>query len=59
MVTYRDLPDHSRVWVYQANREFSKEDCSEIKQLSENFLTGWNAHGSKLNATSMTFTSPS
>lgn len=50
MGTYRDLPDHSRVWIYQANREFSKEECSEIKQLSENFLTGWNAHGSKLNA---------
>ena len=50
MPTYRDLPDHSRVWIYQANREFTKEELSKIKQLSDKFLTSWNAHDSKLTA---------
>lgn len=50
MGTYRDLPNHSRVWIYQSNRVFSREECAEIKDLAQHFLVGWNAHGSKLNA---------
>ena len=50
MPTYQDLPDHARVWVYQANRLFSKDEQLDIKSLSDDFLQEWNAHGSKLSA---------
>ncbi|MBL4657112.1 MAG: ABC transporter ATPase [Flavobacteriales bacterium] len=50
MSSYRDLPDHARVWVYQSNRVFSKEELLEIKQKSADFLINWNAHGQELKA---------
>jgi len=50
MGTYRDLPDHSRIWIYQSNRAFNREECAEIKDLAQHFLAGWNAHGSELHA---------
>ncbi|MBL4576963.1 MAG: ABC transporter ATPase [Flavobacteriales bacterium] len=50
MATYRDLPDHSRVWIYQSNRVFNKDELVEIKQHSNNFLADWNSHGKDLKA---------
>lgn len=50
MSSYLDLPEHSRVWVYQSNRFFEKEEVLEIKQNSEEFLVSWNAHGKGLKA---------
>lgn len=50
MSSYRDLPDHSRVWVYQSNRAFTKEELAAIKEKSNNFLVGFNSHGQGLTA---------
>jgi len=50
MPSYRDLPDHSRVWIYQSNRIFSKEELFNIKKNSETFLIDWNSHGKDLKA---------
>lgn len=50
MASYRELPDHSRVWVYQSNRFLDKEETSEINQAAKEFLESWNAHGTDLKA---------
>lgn len=50
LVEFNTLPEHSRVWIYQANRSFSEEELTEIKQKLDTFITNWTAHGSDLNA---------
>ncbi|UTW66955.1 ABC transporter ATPase [bacterium SCSIO 12643] len=44
------LPDHSRVWIYTASREFTSVETDEITQLGKAFVSNWKAHGSALEA---------
>ena len=44
------MPDHSRVWVYQANRPFSVSETQAIENYLTPALTQWAAHGAGLNA---------
>jgi hypothetical protein len=44
------MPDHSRVWVYQANRPFSAAEIQSIENYLTPALTQWAAHGAGLNA---------
>lgn len=37
--------DESRVWIYQSSRLFSLSKALQIEELLENFVTGWNSHG--------------
>jgi hypothetical protein len=37
--------DESRVWVYQSNRLFTLSEALHIEELLENFVKGWNSHG--------------
>jgi hypothetical protein len=51
MVTeFNNLPDNSRIWIYQANRKLSELEVSEIKDKTRDFLSQWTAHGSDLEA---------
>lgn len=50
LVDFKTLPEHSRVWIYQANRSFSDEEIIEIIQKLDTFITNWTAHGADLNA---------
>lgn len=50
LVDFNTLPEDSRVWIYQANRSFSEEELSEIKEKIDAFLKDWTAHGSDLQA---------
>lgn len=45
-----DLPDHSRVWIYQANQKLSSDQVAHIKAASLVFLESWAAHGADLDA---------
>ena len=47
---FKDLPDESRVWVYQANRKLSDDEVSKIKEKTIEFLKQWTAHGQDLEA---------
>lgn len=49
-VNFDELPDSSRVWVYQANRSFSDSEIEEIKQKLKHFVEEWTAHGADLKA---------
>jgi len=50
LVEFSDLPDTSRVWVYQANRSFTPEELNEIQTGLDEFLSKWTAHGADLRA---------
>jgi len=50
LIPFENLPDSSRVWIYQANRSFSDQELQEIKTQSEDFITQWTVHGSDLKA---------
>jgi len=50
LVDFNELPETSRVWVYQANRSFSSEELEEIKQKLDEFIAQWTAHGADLKA---------
>lgn len=50
LADFNDLPETSRVWVYQANRSFSEDELTELRSLLDEFITQWTAHGSQLKA---------
>lgn len=45
---YKNLPNNSRVWIYQSDREFNKQDIEFISVKSENFINQWTRHGDDL-----------
>lgn len=50
LVDFKELPDSSRVWIYQANRSFTEVELIEIKNELNDFLNNWTAHGKDLKA---------
>jgi len=50
LVAFEKLPDHSRIWIYQANRKLSVEEQEAIGRKAELFLEQWTAHGADLEA---------
>ena len=50
LVEFNELPDASRVWIYQASRSFSEEELEQVKHQLDNFIKDWTAHGSDLRA---------
>ena len=49
-VNFDNLPDNSRVWIYQSNRIFSKTELDSISGDLSEFLSGWTAHNHNLEA---------
>jgi len=50
LTEFKNLPDDSRVWVYQANRKLSDQEVAEAIEKTSEFLTKWTAHGAALEA---------
>ncbi len=50
LVDFNELPDHSRIWIYQSNRGFSEGELQELEESLTEFLKQWTAHGSDLHA---------
>lgn len=50
LIPFNELPDSSRIWIYQANRSFSDTELQEITAKLERFIAAWTAHGANLNA---------
>lgn len=38
LVEYNTLPENSRVWIYQSDREFSKEEIETITEEAGKFI---------------------
>jgi hypothetical protein len=50
MRSIQHLAEHSRVWVYQANRFLSEQEIVAISNALSQFIESWNAHGASLYA---------
>jgi hypothetical protein len=48
IVNFNKLPDNSRLWIYQSNRDFSDQELDEIRNLTESFLSNWQTHNQEL-----------
>lgn len=49
-IPFEEMPDHSRVWIYQSNRKFSDEEVQEIDKVLADFIQEWAAHATPLHA---------
>ena len=49
-VKFEELPDHSRLWVYQASRPLSASDAAEVEASLKTLCEEWKAHGHDLHA---------
>jgi hypothetical protein len=45
---YKNLPNNSRVWIYQADREFTANEVELISARAEEFINKWTRHGDDL-----------
>lgn len=45
---YSNLPDNSRVWIYQAERELSSKEMEFITERAVGFINQWTRHGDDL-----------
>jgi hypothetical protein len=50
LANFSDLPNDSRIWVYQSNRKFTDDEALFISETTAEFLKQWTAHGSNLEA---------
>jgi hypothetical protein len=50
MISYSDLSQQSRVWIYQANRLLTNEEVTLISNKMTGFVNGWTAHNRPLKA---------
>ena len=49
-INFNELPDTSRVWVYQSNREFTTAELAKITEKLKSFVNSWKRHGEDLKA---------
>ena len=49
-VPFEHLPNHARVWIYQANRPLSDVEIEQTQQWGQPFVEQWAAHGQDLRA---------
>ena len=50
LVNFESLDDNSKIWIYQSNREFSKNEIVEIIDKMEDFIEDWLGHGDQIKA---------
>lgn len=53
-IPFENLPEESRIWIYQSNRKFSDEEVAEIESDLKSFVEDWAAHGTSLEASFIT-----
>lgn len=47
---FDELPEESKIWIYQSNRKFSDDEINEIDTKLHKFIGDWSAHGTPLEA---------
>ena len=45
LISFNDLPSHSRIWVFQSSKVFSEIQIVDLKKKIETFLEKWTSHG--------------
>lgn len=49
-VPFENLPQESKVWMYQSSRKFLDEEMADIEKDLIQFIENWSAHGTPLEA---------
>ena len=47
-VDFKNMPDNSRIWIYQSDRDLIESEMSMIDDKTSLFLDSWQAHGKDL-----------
>ena len=47
-VDFKNMPDNSRIWIYQSDRDLNESEISIIDDKTTTFLDSWQAHGKNL-----------
>jgi len=50
MKSFKEMPLHSRVWIYQSIREFSETESPQLKNKAKSFIAEWTSHGKMMSA---------
>ena len=50
LINFDELPENSRIWIYQSNRKLSDSEILSIETKIITFLNSWTAHGKNLEA---------
>jgi hypothetical protein len=50
LVDFNSLPDNARIWVYQSDRILNDSEINEISKYLSAQISGWESHGSPLQA---------
>ena len=48
IIDFDKIPDNSRIWIYQSNRDFKSYEIDTINEMTTIFLNSWKAHGKDL-----------
>lgn len=49
-IPFENLPEESKIWIYQSNRKFSDDEIAVISSDLQLFVENWAAHGTSLEA---------
>jgi len=49
-IPFENLPEESKIWIYQCNRKFSDDEVNQIENDLMTFVEDWSAHGTGLEA---------
>jgi hypothetical protein len=49
-IPFENLPEESKIWIYQSNRKFSDDEFDAIETDLKVFIETWAAHGTSLEA---------
>ena len=52
-VDFKNMPDNSRIWIYQSDRDLNESEISIIDDKTTTFLDSWQAHGKNLECLSL------
>ena len=47
-VDFKNMPDDSRIWIYQSDKDLNEFEISIIDDKTTSFLDSWKAHGKDL-----------
>ena len=50
MKHFKDMPPHSRIWIYQAERELTSAETDSIKIKADAFVVQWTSHNQLMKA---------
>jgi hypothetical protein len=49
-INVEKAPNNSKIWIYQADRKLTRQECDVILKESRQFVKGWATHGKPLKA---------